>query len=66
MINKDRQRKAQTGKENINIIDTKEFNFYCYLDAYITMSEPSAIISSILLEHWTQLSKTHHLTRTSL
>ena len=51
MINKDRQRKAQTGKENINIIDTKEFNFYCYLDAYITMSEPSAIIPSILLEH---------------
>ena len=25
MINKDRQGKAQTGKENISIIDTKEF-----------------------------------------
>ena len=25
MINKDRQGKAKTGKENINIIDTKEF-----------------------------------------
>ena len=30
------------------------------------MSAPSAIIPSMLLQHSTQLSETHHLTRASL
>ena len=54
----------QAKKKSISLI-LKSFRFYCYIDAYITMSEPSAIILS-MLEHWTKLSKTHYLSRTSL
>ena len=66
MINKERKEKPRQAKKTSVSLILKSFKFYCYLDAYITMPEPSAIILSMLLEHWTQLSKIPHLTRTSL
>ena len=51
MINKDKQEKTHTGKETSVSLILKSFKLYCYLDAYITMPEPSAIIPSMLLEH---------------